>query len=160
VFKHTGVLDKFIGDGAMALFGVLSPGEGSEKEAALQAVRAACAFRETFESIVSHWQAEWRLYSPQEIDIGLGCGIHTGEALVGNVGADFREQFTALGPHVNFASRVEARAKPRQILVSRSTEARVRDKVVLEPAGEIDDIKNIPGKFSLYSALDVAQLEM
>jgi adenylate cyclase len=157
VFKHNGVLDKFIGDGAMALFGVLNTNDASGKEDALQAVRAACAFRHGFESIVDRWQREWKLYTPQKIEIGLGCGIHTGEALVGNVGADFREQFTALGPHVNFAARVEARAKPRQILLSQSTEVRTREKVVLERAGEIDNIKNIPGTFSLFSVLDGAQ---
>ncbi len=160
VFKYSGVLDKFIGDGAMALFGVLSPEDASGGEDACQAIRAACAFRVIFDSIVEHWQTEWKLYSPQKVEIGLGCGIHTGEVLVGNVGADFREQFTALGPHVNFTARVEARALSRQILVSQSTEARVRDKVVLEPAGDIDNIKNIPGTFTLFSVHDSAQLEL
>jgi class 3 adenylate cyclase/CheY-like chemotaxis protein len=160
IFKNAGVLDKFIGDGVMALFGVLNPGDAGEREDALQAVRAACEFRDRFDSILSTWQSEWKLYAPQKIQIGLGCGIHTGEALVGNIGADFREQFTALGPHVNFASRVERRAESRQILISQSTEARIRDKINLETAGEINDIKNIPGTFSLYSVLDTPQLQL
>ena len=155
IFKHSGVLDKFIGDGVMALFGVLSKsdGEGGRQDA-LQAVRAACEFRRSFDSILSRWLDEWKLYTPQKIDIGLACGIHTGEALVGNVGTDFRDQFTALGPHVNFASRIEARAKAGQILVSQSTEARIKEKAKLEPGGEINDIKNIPGTFNLCSILD------
>jgi adenylate cyclase len=161
IFKHSGVLDKFIGDGVMALFGVLSNGgNGGGHTDALQAVRAACEFRSRFDSILNRWLEEWKLYTPQKIEIGLACGIHTGEALVGNVGTEFRDQFTALGAHVNFASRIEARAKPRQILVSQSTEARIKDKAKLATAGEISDIKNIPGTFNLYSVLETTQLDL
>jgi class 3 adenylate cyclase len=159
IFKHFGVLDKFIGDGVMALFGVLREGEG-DREEALQAVRAACDFRDRFDTVLKRWLEEWKLYTPHKIDIGLACGIHTGEALVGNFGTDFRDQFTALGPNVNFASRIEARAKSRQILVSQSTEARIKDKATLEAAGEINDIKNIPGTFNLFSVLETAQLDL
>lgn len=161
IFKHSGVLDKFIGDGVMALFGVLNkPDDGGGRQDALQAVRAACELRSIFDSILKRWLDQWKLYTPQKIEIGLACGIHTGEALVGNVGTDFRDQFTALGPNVNFASRIEARAKPRQILVSQSTETRIKDKAKLEAAGEINDIKNIPGTFSLFSILETTQLDL
>jgi adenylate cyclase len=160
VFKHEGVLDKFIGDGVMALFGVLSPDDDPERLGAIRAVRAACEFREAFERIVNLWQEEWKLYTPQKIEIGIGCGIHTGEALVGNVGADFREQFTALGPNVNFASRIEGRAEPHQILVSQSTEVRIRDVAKTEAAGELNDIKNIPGTFRLFSVVETTQLDL
>ena len=161
IFKHSGVLDKFIGDGVMALFGVLNEGgNGGGRMDALQAVSAACDFRSCFDSILNRWLEEWKLYTPQRIEIGLACGIHTGEALVGNVGTESRDQFTALGPHVNFASRIEARAKSRQILVSQSTEARIKDKARLEAAGEISDIKNIPGTFSLFSVIETTQLDL
>jgi len=161
IFKHSGVLDKFIGDGVMALFGVLSNGQDTGgRQDALEAVRAACELRSRFDPILSRWIDEWKLYTPQKVEIGLACGIHTGEALVGNVGTDFRDQFTALGPHVNFASRIEGRAKARQILVSQSTEARIKEKTKLRPAGEIDDIKNIPGTFSLFSVLETTQLDL
>jgi adenylate cyclase len=94
---------------------------------------------------------QWTLYTPHKIEIGLGCGIHTGEVLVGNVGTDFRDQFTALGPHVNFAARIEGQAQSGQILLSQSTEAHVRPVVTASAAGEIDNIKNIHGRFMLYS---------
>jgi adenylate cyclase len=93
---------------------------------------------------------QWTLYVPDKIEIGLGCGIHTGEVLVGNMGTDFRDQFTALGPSVNFASRIEARAASGQVLISQSTESRVKDEFKIESAGEISDIKNIPGTFPLF----------
>lgn len=152
IFEHGGLLDKFIGDGVMALFGVLNHKEDEGKSDALSAVRAALALRPRFNNLVERWMEQWTLYTPHAIEIGLGCGIHTGEALVGNVGTDFRDQFTALGPHVNFAARIEARSQSGQILLSQSTQARVKAAMELEPAGEISDVKNIEGRFRLYSA--------
>ncbi|MDB5388910.1 MAG: cyaB 1 [Planctomycetaceae bacterium] len=153
VFRHGGVLDKFIGDGVMALFGVLNHKDDNGVEDAGNAVQAALELRVRFEHVVGKWMDQWKLYTPQTIAIGLGCGMHTGEALVGNVGTDFRDQFTALGPHVNFASRIEGRATHGQILLSQSTESRVRSEFELKPAGTIEDIKNIPGEFQLFEAL-------
>jgi adenylate cyclase len=153
IFDQRGLLDKFIGDGVMALFGVLNKTDAEGKTDAIAAVRAALDMRSKFDPLVNRWMEQWTLYTPQKIEIGLGCGIHTGEVLVGNVGTDFRDQFTALGPHVNFASRIESRAQSGQILISQSTEARVRSAVATSPAGEISDIKNIPGQFSLFAAL-------
>jgi len=152
IFDHGGLLDKFIGDGVMGLFGVLNHKEDEGKADAIAAVRAALDMRLRFEAVLNRWMEQWTLYTPQKIEIGLGCGVHTGECLVGNVGTDFRDQFTALGPHVNFASRIEARAGSGQILMSQSTEARVRSTVASSPAGEISDVKNIPGQFSLFAA--------
>lgn len=157
IFKHSGVLDKFIGDGVMALFGVLQNGRDEGRIDALAAVRAACELRANFEQVLTRWMEQWKLYTAQKIDVGLACGIHSGEALVGNVGTEFRDQFTALGPNVNLASRIEARAAKGQILISQTTEARIRDKAKLEPAGEIADIKNIPGTFGLFSVLESIQ---
>ena len=152
IFEYGGLLDKFIGDGVMALFGVLNHKNDQGKADALSATRAALALRPRFDRLVERWMTQWTLYTPQAIEIGLGCGIHTGEVLVGNVGTDFRDQFTALGPDVNFASRIESRSKAGQVLLSQSTEARVRGIIEVEPAGEIDDIKNIHGQFKLFAA--------
>jgi len=153
IFQHNGVLDKFIGDGIMALFGVLDHKEDEGKSDALEAVKTAIDFKSNFASVVSNWMEQWILYVPDKIEIGIGCGIHTGEVLVGNVGTDFRDQFTALGPHVNFASRIEARSKSGQILLSQSTEARVKPAISVAQVGTIDDIKNIPGSFAVYEVL-------
>jgi adenylate cyclase len=153
IFAQRGLLDKFIGDGVMALFGVLNNGADGAADA-VAAVRAALDVRPKFEELVARWMEQWTLYTPQAIAIGLGCGIHTGEALVGNVGTEFRDQFTALGPNVNFASRIEARAQPGEVLLSQSTEARVRQWINTAPAGTIDNVKNISGEFKLFAALN------
>jgi adenylate cyclase len=151
IFDEGGILDKFIGDGVMALFGVLNHKDDEGKADALSAINAAKKLREEFKNVLQRWMPQWKLYTPETIEIGIGCGIHTGRVLVGNVGTDFRDQFTALGPHVNFAARIEARAKSGQILLSQSTAARVENGVPVTPAGEIDNIKNIPGKYNLFS---------
>jgi len=153
IFEHNGVLDKFIGDGIMALFGVLNHKEDDGKSDAIAAVRAAIDLKMGFQEVVNKWMNQWILYVPDKIDIGLGCGIHTGNVLVGNVGTDFRDQFTALGPHVNFASRIESRSKSGQILLSQSTEARVKTFVSAIYTETIEDIKNIPGKYDVYEVL-------
>jgi class 3 adenylate cyclase len=150
IFGHNGVLDKFIGDGIMALFGVINHKDDEGVTDALSAVKAGVYLRSKFSNVADKWMKEWKLYVPDKIEIGLGCGIHTGDVLVGNVGTDFRDQFTALGAHVNFASRIESRSEAGQILVSQSTEARIKEDIATSPAGEISDIKNIPGRFQLY----------
>lgn len=150
IFEHSGVLDKFIGDGIMALFGVMNHKTDKGEEDAIAAVKSAIELRIKFHKLVAKWIEEWKLYVPDKIEIGLGCGIHTGEALVGNMGTTFRDQFTALGPQVNFASRIEARSKTGQILLSQSTASLVKAAIQLSPAGEISDIKNIPGTFPLF----------
>ena len=153
IFEHNGLLDKFIGDGVMALFGVLNHRNDEGKHDARAAVNAALDLRSRFDEVHARWHEQWKLYTAQTIDIGLGCGIHTGDALVGNVGTDFRDQFTALGPNVNLAARIESRSTAGQILISQSTHARVGDQFTCDEAGEINDIKNIAGQYRLFSVL-------
>jgi class 3 adenylate cyclase/FixJ family two-component response regulator len=148
IFQHNGILDKFIGDGVMGLFGVI--GDDSDKTAAINAVKSAIDLRDKFDSIIDKWMNDWVLYTPVKIDISIGCGIHTGDVLIGNVGTDMRDQFTALGPDVNVASRIENRAKARQILLSQATESRVRSVILSKKALTVNDIKNIPGDFDLF----------
>lgn len=157
IFEHGGILDKFIGDGVMALFGVLNDKEGGDIEDAISAVQTAIDIRSRFNEVLERWLPRWNFYTQQKINIGIGCGITTGEVLVGNAGTDFRDQFTALGPNVNFASRIEGVAKAGQILISKTTQMRVKSTIAVYPAGEISDIKNIPGVFELF-ALDPDKL--
>jgi class 3 adenylate cyclase len=151
IFAHGGVLDKFIGDGVMALFGVLNHKDDDGKADAAAAIEAAIEMRGSFAKVMEKWMEKWRMYVPDQIEIGLGCGIHTGETLAGNVGTEFRDQFTALGPNVNFASRIEGESTAGQILISQSTEARLREmRFRVSKVREVSGVKNIPGTFSLY----------
>lgn len=153
IFKHGGVLDKFIGDGVMALFGAFNSKENHGKNDAANAVMSAIEIKKRFKKILDKWMEEWQLYTPHKIDIGLGIGIHSGEALVGNVGTEIRDQFTALGSHVNFAQRIESRAGKGQILVSTTTKARISRKFSLKKIETINDVKNIPGEFDIFKVI-------
>jgi len=101
---------------------------------------------------------EWQLYTPHAIQLGLGIGIHTGEALVGNVGTETRDQFTALGPHVNYAQRMESRADPGQILVSATTKVRIEQDFVLKKVDSVSNVKNIPGTFDIFEVIKPIKL--
>jgi len=153
IFRHQGVLDNLIGDSVMAIFGALNSKDKEGHQDAVNAVRASIELKESFHQILKNWMEQWVLYTPRTIDIGLGCGIHTGETLVGNVGTECRDQFTALGPHVNFAQRIESRASKGQILISASTKARISDHFELKKIDTISEVKNIPGEFDIFEVI-------
>lgn len=150
IFEFGGVLDKFIGDGVMALFGVLNHKDDDGTQDAIAAVRAAMELRTRFHQIETRWGAKWRRYVPQKIEIGLGCGLNTGEALVGNVGTDFRDQFTALGVEVNAAARIQGVAAAGEIVLAETTYSRVKDIIPTQSQFEVEEFKNMPGPFCLY----------
>ena len=152
IFRHQGVLDNFIGDGVMALFGALNGKDIEGHRDAINAVKAAIELKGCFEQILKNWMDQWVLYTPQTITIGLGCGIHTGETLIGNVGTENRDQFTALGPHVNFTQRIESRANG-QVLISASTKARISEHFELQKIDTISDVKNISGNFDIFEVI-------
>jgi class 3 adenylate cyclase/CheY-like chemotaxis protein len=154
IFQHDGVLDKFVGDGVLGLFGALDAPVDEGVADADRAVSAARTLRSVFDTLLESWLQRWELYTPQVIDVGLGCGIHTGEVLVGNIGSGARDQFTVLGPHVNFAKRLETRAGRSEILISAPTEARVRGRVDTVDAGILEGVKNIPGEFRVFSVVE------
>jgi adenylate cyclase len=111
IFSFGGTLDKFIGDGLMALFGAptATPLDASN------ALNAAVDMQRRIIEINMDLKAE----GFQEI--GVGIGLHTGEATVGYIGSDRRSEYTAIGDTVNLASRLESNAKGGQILLSDST---------------------------------------
>ena len=117
VFAHGGTLDKYIGDGLMALFGAptVSPDD------ACNAVAAAVAMQRQVQSI----NGELRREGFDEIQIGIG--LHTGEATVGYIGSERRSEYTAIGDTVNLASRLESNAQPGQILLTGATALAARE---------------------------------
>jgi adenylate cyclase len=162
ILARGGVVDRFIGDGVMAIFGVFSPvGEpgspvvaAAQRNDAVAAVQAAKEIRAGFDSIVRTWMPKWEFATQQEINIGLRCGINTGEALVGNTGSDTRDQFSALGDCVNLAAHFEkeANGKKRQILITQSTKSLVEQavRVVYVRKIKLTKDKDLPGAFPAY----------
>lgn len=113
IFEHGGTLDKYIGDGLMAIFGAPTASE----EDALNAVKAAV----TMQKRLSGLNDELRSEGFGQISIGIG--LHTGEALIGYIGSEKRSEYTAIGDTVNLASRLESNAAGGQILMSDATAA-------------------------------------
>src|SRR5436190_2269329 len=98
IFTHGGTLDKFIGDGLMALFGAphASPHDASD------AISAAMEMQRAVKQI----EAELRAWGLGEISIGIG--LATGEATIGYIGSERRSEYTAIGDTVNVSSRLES----------------------------------------------------
>lgn len=128
VHKHHGILNKFIGDGVLAIFGHLNT-RGSGSLGAIDAINCAIEFRNLFDKMKFTWMKLWHLHFGYQVTkVNLKCGIDSGEVLFGRIGTDKRDDMTVLGQVVNFASRLECRARYNQILVSEETKKRVRKK--------------------------------
>jgi class 3 adenylate cyclase len=110
VFENGGTVDKFMGDAILAIFG--APEELTPNEQVRRAIAAARQMYRSLDELNDRWQA-------QGIDrVQFRCGIHQGTAVVGMFGGEERADYTAIGPSVNIASRIQEAAEPNCILVS------------------------------------------
>lgn len=127
IFKNKGTLDKFVGDATMAVFN--SPFDLDDYE-----FRAVCAAWDIVQGGIA---LEGELMERFGRSVGFGVGVNCGPAVVGNIGCDFRMDFTAIGDTVNTAARLEANAKKGQVLISDVLYERVKDRVEVEEVGAI-----------------------
>jgi adenylate cyclase len=111
IFAHGGTLDKYLGDGLMALFGAPT----ASPEDACNAVAASVQMQRRMEEINVQLSAEGLA------EIAIGIGLHTGVATVGYIGSERRSEYTAIGDTVNLAARLEQNALPGQIILSDAT---------------------------------------
>ncbi|MEZ4219663.1 MAG: adenylate/guanylate cyclase domain-containing protein [Polyangiaceae bacterium] len=125
VFRHQGMVDKFIGDCIMGVWGAT---QAQEDHAAL-ALRAAEDMLRFLETANEDWRRRF------DVEIRLGIGVNSGEAIVGNVGSDKRMEFTVVGDVVNVAARLEAIARPNQVLVGERTAKLAPDELPLVDLG-------------------------
>jgi adenylate cyclase len=121
IFKHQGTVNKYLGDGLMALFGAPIGGDGD----ATNAVRAAIGMQRRIK------QVNEQLAAKNLPKVTLGIGVNTGEATVGCIGAEQRSEYTAIGDTVNIASRIEGVAHPGQVLVTGATAKELSDQFEL-----------------------------
>ncbi len=129
ILENNGTVDKFIGDGLMAFFGAPLYIDNPT----LAAVKASISMRQRLEELNKKWKAEGR----SQLDNGIG--LHTGYALVGNIGSDMKRDYTAIGDAVNTASRVEGVTKTvgAPILITGAAHDEVKDLVNCEPKGDV-----------------------
>lgn len=119
--NYEGLTDKFMGDAVMALYNTpLNP----QRDHAERAIRTALMIQENMRAYLSEMPAESQLH--------FGVGIHTGEAVVGNVGSSLRKDYSAIGDAVNLAKRIQENAGGDEILISQATYDLVQDWVVVE----------------------------
>jgi len=134
VFKYDGLLDKYIGDAIMAVWG--DPVD--QPDHALRGCRTALDMMASLKVLQEKWQKEgWPL-----VDIGIG--LNSGDMVVGNMGSDMRFDYTVMGDNVNLGSRLEGTNKEygTHIIISESTYNKVKDDMFCR---ELDAVR-VKGK--------------
>jgi class 3 adenylate cyclase len=148
VFEHGGVLDKFIGDGLLAVFGSLD----EEPDHARRGVRTALRMK----VLLAKLNGERSIAG--KAPIGIGIGIHTGDVIVGNIGSRRRLEYTVIGDGVNTCSRVEALNKEfgTTILITDDTHAEVADEFECRLMPEM----SLRGKTKMLRVWEVASRKL
>jgi len=141
VFSYDGTLDKYIGDGLMAVFG--APMEKDDD--AERATRAALEIRRQLTSMMRNTEKEKRF------DIRIG--LNTGRVVAGNIGSPKRMEYTVIGDPVNIASRLESIAKPNQIIIGEETCKLVKDTFKINKIGT-RKVKGKSAEIMVYEVME------
>ncbi len=140
IFSYDGTLDKYIGDGLMAVFG--APME--KEDDAERAILAANEMKENQAAMMAEKEGHRGRFD-------IHIGINTGRVVAANIGATNRIDYTVIGDPVNIASRLESIAGPNQILIGEETYRAVRDKFKLKKIGP----KKIKGRIAEIMVYEV-----
>lgn len=129
ILEEGGVVDKYVGDAIMAVFGAPIPDPADADRAVRSAIRMRASLAELNESLAERGLPR----------IETGIGIHTGDVVAGNIGSEQRMEYTVIGDAVNVASRLEGMTKSvgAPIIVSAETESALRQSVALRRVGEV-----------------------
>ncbi len=127
IHTYEGTINKFTGDGVMALFGAPI----AQEDHAVRAVSAALGMQRSLRSYGDE------LKERGDIDFRMRIGINTGLVVVGSIGNDLSMEYTAMGDTVNLASRLEGLAEPGTVYVSESTYKLVKDYFEFKSIGEV-----------------------
>jgi adenylate cyclase len=131
IFRNNGVLDKFVGDQLMAVFGLVPPTDHHSFDAILAAIAMQTATRE--------WMMERAKEGKATFEVGIG--INSGSAIVGNVGSENRMDYTAIGDSVNTAARLQQIAKGSEIIIGEETYRQTRNHFQVRKKGKLQ-VKN------------------
>ena len=126
IHRHEGTIDKFTGDGVMALFGA----PVAHEDHAQRACHAALGIQRS----IGEYGEKIRLDCGMEFKMRVG--LNSGPVIVGTVGDDLKMDYTAIGDTTNLASRMESMAAPGTVRVSEHTHRLTRDYFQFEPLGE------------------------
>jgi adenylate cyclase len=129
IFQHNGTLDKYIGDGIMALFG--APQLAQPVDPAVSAEQAVDA---ALNMIAAHQRLVEKLDASKRFSFRIG--INTGQVYAGFFGTKQRLEYTVMGDTVNTASRLEGKADLNSVLISEATRAQIGDKFAVQEMGD------------------------
>jgi adenylate cyclase len=132
IFDSGGTLDKYLGDGIMALYGAPIP----KPDDALRATKTGMEMQRALAALNRQWE------SRGQQPLRMGVGVNTGPVTAGNIGSAKRMDYTVIGDAVNLASRLCSNAAPGQILVSESTYLQLNGRI---PAQRLEPIR-VKGK--------------
>jgi adenylate cyclase len=140
--RNGGMINNYMGDGFMALFGLENPDKAAE-----QAVRAGVEMLEELEQLNPYFETLYRHR------LRIGIGIHCGWVVVGNLGASTSQTVTAIGDAVNLASRIESANKKvgTSLLISQETYQEVKELAIVDRRVSVE----IPGKSGEYPLYEV-----
>ena len=148
IHKYEGAIDKFTGDGVMALFGAPVAHEDHAQRACYAALALQRAIEEYGEKIEKECGVEFK----------MRVGLNSGLVLIGAVGNDLRIDYTAIGDTTNLASRMENMAKPGTVLVSADTHKMARDFFEFEPLGKVT-VKGKEEPVEAYQLIEAGEIE-
>ncbi len=143
IIEHKGTIDKFIGDAIMAYWNAPVPVEHHADAAVSTAIKQIEQLKKINETI----------YAQYAVTIDIGIGIHTGIVTAGDMGSEGRSDYTIIGDHVNFASRLENLTKvyETQVLISDATYKQLKGNYTIRPI----DIVEVLGKSKTVEIFEV-----
>lgn len=130
VFENGGTVDKFMGDAILSLYG--APEELTPNEQVRRAISTARGMQRSLTQLNQRWQEQGIFESHTHKGVQFRCGIHQGTAVVGMFGSAERADYTAIGPSVNIAARLQAAAVPGTILVSAAVADYLQDEEIIK----------------------------
>ena len=131
IMQNGGTLDKFVGDATMAIFNAPLP----QDDYIYQAVKTAMDMVEGSKALSEE------LLEQYGRTVSFGIGVHCGQAVVGNIGAEIRMDYTAIGDTVNTAARLESNAPGGQILISRAVADALEGRIKVTSLGDSIKLK-------------------
>ncbi|MBS3759215.1 MAG: hypothetical protein KGY61_11185 [Desulfobacterales bacterium] len=143
IFKNNGLLDKFVGDQLIAVFGLMESDANTPPE---DAIRTALEMQQANRTLMA------RRYRENKEYFDIGIGINTGEAIIGNIGSSNRMDYTVIGDCVNVAARLEEMAKGGEILIGENTFRKSACDFNFECRGEVY-VKNKQEPVVCYNVL-------
>jgi class 3 adenylate cyclase len=119
IFSCNGMLDKFVGDQLMAVFGHMSDEKRGARDAVLSALKMQRAMKKVQQALAGQNLPAFQ----------IGIGINTGKAIIGSVGSTNRQDYTVIGDAVNTAARLEEQAGPGEIIIGERTYSHLPDSI-------------------------------